>query len=250
MRSRVLGATAASLVACSIGCSGPAPAASAGAGARPPAARATAPAAADALGIADALEARIEAHAATRADREAAYEAVRELVPVTAGDALGRAIVIGRLIEDAGLAKAHLVKDVERWAMKSRELDPGFRDEAAARVLGTLWVLAPAALVERGDSEKGLALLEDLARRRPDVPQNHLRLAEAYLALGDEEPALGALCRARADARRLRAGERELLRRLFHDAGTPTCPEGSPRAAISADPVAPASRSTAPPGAP
>lgn len=244
MRRRAARAWTAGLVVALAGCGG-GPSASVRATAAP---TPSSPAL-DAIGIADALEARIEAHAATRADREAAYAAVRSLVPVTAADALGRAIVIGRLIEDAGLAKAHLVKDVERWAMKSRELDPRYRDEAAARVLGTVWVLAPASLLQHGDSEDGLALLEALTRRRPDVPSNHLRLAEAYLALGDREPALAPLCRARADAAHLRPGERALLRRLVDDADAPTCSGGAGAPAVSVDPAAPASRSTAPPGA-
>ena len=47
------------------------------------------------------------------------------------------------------------VRDVERSARRSRELDPGFRDSAATRLLGTLYVIAPASLLKHGDSEAG-----------------------------------------------------------------------------------------------
>jgi hypothetical protein len=250
LRSAVaLGRVAALTAAAACGGGGPSPEAAPGA---------SSPGARPAIAIADELEALVDEGRATRDAREEAVRRVRDRVPETAADMLARAIVLGRLVEEEGLAKAHLVKDVERWAMKSRALDPTYRDEAAARVLGTLWVLAPGSLLAEGDSEEGLALLEDLARRRPDVAPNHLRLGEALLALGDAEAAVGPLCAARARADALRPSERALLAVLLRDAGSPACPAAAPspgragrdEPGLSADPAAPASRSTAPPAAP
>ena len=56
-------------------------------------------------------------------------------------------------------------------------------------MLGTLYVIAPGALVKHGDSERGLELLEGLVSEHPEIVENHLRLAEAYIALGDPDPA-------------------------------------------------------------
>ena len=75
-----------------------------------------------------------------------------------------RADVTGRLVQQRGFLAANLVPDIERAARRSRELDPNFRDGAATRLLGTLYVIAPAAVLEHGDSEQGLELLEGLVR--------------------------------------------------------------------------------------
>ena len=113
--------------------------------------------------------------------------------------------------------------------MKSRALDPNFRDGAATRMLGTLWVLAPADLLEAGDSEEGLALLEGLVAQHPDVPDNHLRLAEALVALDDDEAAHLPLCRAGAGRARLRRDHQALLDRLVSEVGPLSCaPSGAP----------------------
>ncbi len=191
----------------------------------------------DAITIADALEALIADGRDRPEDRQRAFDAVRELSPSTAADALARAIVTGRLVQSRGLAEAERVRDIERWAMKSRALDPHLRDDAASRLLGTLWVLAPGPLLEHGDSEQGLSLLVDLAGRRPDVLANHLRLGEAFVALGDPEPAAPHLCRCQAEASKLRPDERALLAQLMADGGT-RCPAPAP-ASPSAPPTAP-----------
>jgi hypothetical protein len=186
----------------------------------------------DALGVSDSLEALIDAGQDTAADRAYAYEAIRRHEDDTAAYAFARAAVTGRLVQQRGLRAARLVPDVERFALRSRELDAGFRDGAATRLLGTLYVMAPAALLAHGDSERGLNLLETLAATRPDVPQNHLRLAEAYVTLGDPGPATPHLCRCLAADAAMRADDRALLRQLVSSAGTPRCEE--PAAAVTA----------------
>jgi hypothetical protein len=177
------------------------------------------------IAVYDALEGLIEAGQDTPADREYAYRAVKDDRQDTADAAFGRAAVTGRLIQLQALRGAHLVQTVERDALRSRELDPTFREGAATRLLGTMYVAAPGTFLAYGDSERGLELLEGLTADRPDLPVNQLRLAEAYLALGDPEPAAAPLCRCTAARAKLRRDERALLDRLLDQAGPLTCPE-------------------------
>jgi hypothetical protein len=181
----------------------------------------------DALAVADALEALIGEGKDTAADREYAYQVVTRKEEDTAAYAFARATVTGRLVQERGLLGASLVSEVEKWAMRSRELDPGFRNGADTRLLGTLWVLAPASLLSHGDSERGLELLEALVKQYPDSAQDHLRLAEAYISLHDPEPAQPHLCFCLANEAALRGDEQRLLRQLLKVAGTPHCPASS-----------------------
>lgn len=177
----------------------------------------------DVLAVSDALEALVANGLDTPADRQYAYDIVQAHTEDSAASLFARATVTGRLVQDRGLLAAHLVPDIERDARRSRDLDPEFRGGAATRLLGTLYVMAPAGLLRHGDSEVGLALLEGLAERHPEVPENHLRLAEAYLALGDSAPAARHLCRCLADRRALRPDDQKLLGQLMDDAGLPPC---------------------------
>jgi hypothetical protein len=182
----------------------------------------------DALAVSDALEALIAAGRDTPADREYAYEIVRQNSDDTAAGTFALADVTGRLVQQRGFLAANLVPDIERAARRSRELDPTFRDGAATRLLGTLYVIAPAVVLEHGDSEQGIELLEGLVAAHPDVMENHLRLAEGYIALGDPEPARPHLCLCLAGKEKLRRDEQSLLTHLFADAGSPSCPPPTP----------------------
>ena len=62
-------------------------------------------------------------------------------------------------------------------------------------------------------------MLEDLSAQFSEDPRNHLRLAEAYLVLGDVESAVTPLCRAQTGTASLKGSERELLTRLVAEAG-------------------------------
>ena len=177
----------------------------------------------DDLALADALEELIAQGADTSADREYAYAIVRRHDDDTATATYARAVVTGRLVQQKGLRAAHLVPEIERLARRSRELDPTFRDGAATRLLGTLYVIAPGTLLRHGDSETGLDLLEGLAATYPDALENHLRLAEAYIALGDPGPAAPHLCRCLAQQSSLRGDEQLLLARLAASAGPFAC---------------------------
>ncbi len=177
----------------------------------------------DVLALSDALEALIGAGRDTPADREYAYEIVRAQADDTAASQYARASVTGRLVQQKGLRAANLVPEIERSARRSRDLDPEFRDGAATRLLGTLYVMAPGALLEHGDSETGIELLEGQVQTYPDAPENHVRLAEAYIALHDPDPAAPHLCYALAHKATLRPDDQRLLAQLVSNAGLPSC---------------------------
>lgn len=194
------------------------------------------------LALSDALEALIAAGQDTPEDRAYAYEKVKAYEENTAAYAFARAAVTGRLVQQKGLLAANLVSEVERFARQSRDLDPNFRDGAATRMLGTLYVIAPASLLQHGDSERGLELLEQQVKERPAILENHLRLAEAYVALGDAEPARPHLCRCLAGKSALRRDDQKLLAQLMVDAGPMSCdaapaPAAPPAPAPSAPPA-------------
>ena len=175
----------------------------------------------DALALSDRLEELIDRRQDTPQDREAAYDAVREWKEKTAAYAYARAKLAGRLAETRGLSAVGLIADMERWARISIALDPRFRDGAARRMLGTLYVLAPASVVKFGDSEEGLEMLEKQLERYPNDPENHLRLAEGYIALGDPEPAYELLCYARVRGDTLRPSDKRVLDSLVRQVGGP-----------------------------
>ena len=177
----------------------------------------------EALEVSDAIEALIDSRHDTPADREYAYDVVRQHEEDSAAYAYARAAVTGRLVQLLGLRAARLVPEIERFARRSHELDPGFRDGAATRLLGTLYVIAPAWLLEHGNSEEGLQLLEGLTTAHPDVVENHLRLAEAYITLGDTDSAGPHLCRCLVKRSALRADDQILLRELVTTTGMPRC---------------------------
>jgi len=180
----------------------------------------------DALALSDALEALIDKGTDRPADRAYAYDVVRSYEGDTASYAFARAAITGRYVQQRGLLAANLAKDVEHWARRSRKLDPDFRDRAATRLLGTLYVIAPATLLEQGNSEIGLDLLEGLAEQHPDVLENHLRLAEAYIALNDPDPARPHLCFCLARQSALRGDDQRLLKLLVGDLAPLECSAG------------------------
>jgi hypothetical protein len=183
----------------------------------------------DALAVHDALESLIDEGRDTPADREFAYTSVlHSRDDGGPGTPYARAAVTGRFIQQSGLRAAGLVAGVERNAARSRALDPKFRDGAATRLLGTLYVMAPASLLSHGNSEIGIELLEALTQEYPNDLENHLRLAEAYLALGDTKPALPHLCLCLTEKLELRRSDQVLLDQLIVGAGMPGCLEVAP----------------------
>jgi hypothetical protein len=177
----------------------------------------------DALALSDTLERLIDEGQDTAADRKLAYEVVKKHEEDTAAYDFARANITGRFVQQRGFRAVNLLADVEGFARRSRELDPNFRDGAATRLLGTLYVLAPAKYLKHGDSELGIELLEDLTDKRPDVVENHLRLAEAYIALGDPDPARPHLCTCLEMRSRLRPDDARVLDRLVANVGPLVC---------------------------
>ncbi len=176
------------------------------------------------IAVADALEALVARGTDSHADRQYAYQRVRTQPALGAEDALGRAIIAGRLAQISGLAAPSLIVEVERYARKSAELEPAFRAGAAQRLIGTLYVMAPAALLEHGDSELGLELLQGVVQRFPEHAANRLRLAEGYLALGDPGSAHSHLCYCTSHRAALRPDEQKLLRELLVQSPLGQCP--------------------------
>ena len=179
----------------------------------------------DSLALSDALETLIASGKDTPADRAYAYAGgARASTADTAATALrARRHHRPRRAGPKGLRAADLVPEVERYARRSRELDPNFRDGAATLLLGTLYVIAPATLLKHGDSETGLELLEEVTAAHPDEPENHLRLAEAYVTLHDPEPAGPHLCFCLEHQAALRADDQQLLKGLLDDAAPLPC---------------------------
>jgi tetratricopeptide (TPR) repeat protein len=168
----------------------------------------------DAEALADGVEKLIDEQRDREQDREAAFDAVRQWPQKSAAYAFARARLAGRLAQVKVLTAVGLVAEAEKWARRSNALDPAYRDGAARRMLGTLYVVAPAALVKHGDSEEGLELLEALLDEHPDNPENQLRLAEAYVSLDDPEPAYELLCSCLAAKDKLRPDSQRVLARL------------------------------------
>ena len=175
----------------------------------------------DALALSDALVTLIDEKKETPEDREAAYEAALEWEQRTPEYAYARASLAGRLAEVKGLSALNLITDMERWARVSMALNPRFRNGTARRMLGSLYVLAPARFVKYGDSEDGLELLEKQVEKYPNEAINHLRLAEGYVALNDPESAYEPLCKCLAERRDLRKSEIRLLETLVREVGGP-----------------------------
>jgi tetratricopeptide (TPR) repeat protein len=74
-------------------------------------------------------------------------------------------------------------------------LSPDIDDGGPLRVLGSLYLKAPAWPSGIGDLDKALELLEKAVKEHPGHPLNHLFYAQALCAEGDEAP----LSQARAE---------------------------------------------------
>ena len=193
---------------------------------------APAPAPEDPMEVYEGLEAKIAEGSDTEDDRKDALERVRAIEDDGSPQyAFARAAIVGRVAELRGIKAGKLVTEAEQYAKLSMDRDPQWRDRAAARMLGTLWVMAPGRLLEHGDSETGISMLEELAESAPDVVENQLRLGEAYLFFGDPESAGEPLCRARAGRDALRPDEAALLDKLIAEAeeeGPLPCADANP----------------------
>ncbi len=193
-----------------------------------------------AIEVYERLEALIDAQKDTRQDREDAYALVVKRAETSADYYFARAAVAGRLAENRGLQAMGLVTEAEDYAIRARAADPDYREGSATRMLGSLYVLAPASLLAKGDSETGLELLEGEVKAHPDRLVSRLRLAEAYIALGDPDPSKEHLCVVQQGEAKLGAGDRRLLAKLLKDVGKLEC------GAAAGTPAAPSETSAEP----
>ncbi len=175
------------------------------------------------LEVYERLEQLIDAQKDSKQDREDAYALVVKHAGTDIDYYFARAAVAGRLAENRGLQALGLVTETEEYARRVRAADPDYRQGAATRMLGTLYVLAPPSLVAHGDSETGLELLENEVKAHPDRLVGALRLAEAYIALNDPEPAKPHLCNLQQHESELSAGDRRLLAKLLPGVGELSC---------------------------
>lgn len=186
------------------------------------------------------LEQLIDAQKDSKQDREDAYALVVKHAGTDIDYYFARAAVAGRLAENRGLQAMGLVTETEEYARRVRAADPDYRQGAATRMLGTLYVLAPPSLVAHGDSETGLELLENEVKAHPDRLVGALRLAEAYIALNDPEPAKPHLCNLQRHESELSAGDRRLLAKLLPGVGELSCGPAPAAGAAPAPAPAPA----------
>ena len=85
------------------------------------------------------------------------------------------------------------MENLERLEIEMKRalaLNPGIDDGGPLRLLGALYLKAPAWPNGIGDLDKALELLEKAVKDYPAHPINHLFYAQALWAEG-EEPALG-----------------------------------------------------------
>ncbi len=87
------------------------------------------------------------------------------------------------------------LKRLEGEMKTALALSPNLDDGGPMRLLGTLYIKAPAWPSGIGDRDKGLDLLEQAVKKFPGHPLNHLFYAQAILAVDDE----GAVKQARAE---------------------------------------------------
>lgn len=69
-----------------------------------------------------------------------------------------------------------------------------------------------------------LSMPQSVVEHWPAQHENHLRLAEGYLALGDPEPARPHLCLGAGRCAELRQDHQRLLDELFEQAEVAGCP--------------------------
>lgn len=185
----------------------------------------------DPLAVSDALEALIAQDRDRAADRSFALTFVREHAADTAAAKFACASVAGRYVQQRGLLAVQVLSEIEECARRSRQLDPSFRDGAATRLLGSVYVMAPAQFVKYGNSETGIDMLEEMVDRNPQLAENHLRLAEGYIALGDAASAVPHLCMSQLRRAQLRPDESKLLDQLLRAGGHLNCEATAAQAA-------------------
>lgn len=141
------------------------------------------------------------------------------------------AMNLGIAVRDNVVVALKNLGRIEALLTRAAALDPGVDQGGPVRVLGMLYLQAPAWPQGIGDPDRGLGLLRYAAHHFPGHPLNHLFLARALWEVEGED-ALGRVARSLCRALRLadsrdwgRAGEdwRRQARDLAEEAGV-QCP--------------------------
>ena len=106
-----------------------------------------------------------------------------ELAPDSVHTNLWCAVNMGLYGYEKGISDSlFLVEPMEKYAKKALEIDESFFYGAPHRVLGKLYTEAPAWPMSVGDYNKAIEHLQKALEFGPDYLQNHLFIAEAYIA--------------------------------------------------------------------
>ncbi len=139
---------------------------------------------------------------------EQGYEAARRVSrgPDDAEAAYLQAVNLGLYVQAKGMMAVGRLSELVKL-LKTAGQQPQIDDGGPWRVLGLLYVKAPAWPVGPGDLDLGLDLLKKAADSYPEHPLNHLFYAEALIADGQKEPARAELERTRSLATPQRFGD-------------------------------------------
>jgi len=110
---------------------------------------------------------------------------------------LYHALCLGIRAQFAPTEGLGLVKKMQTHAKRVQELDSKFDHAAGARLLGGIYMKAPAWPASIGDIEAAIEHLEEAVRLDPAWPENALLLAEAYYEEDRSEEAQATLQEAR-----------------------------------------------------
>lgn len=99
------------------------------------------------------------------------------------------AMNLGQLARTKSLGALKLVSEMEQEFQIARNLDEKFDFAGPDRNLGSLYLEAPGWPTSVGNRSKARQHLERAVKIRPDYPENHLNLLDAYLKWGDKNGA-------------------------------------------------------------
>lgn len=116
---------------------------------------------------------------------------------------------LGQLARTRTLGALPLVREMETWFLRARQLDEHFDEAGPDRNLGLLYLEAPGWPVSVGHRGKARRHLERALELAPHYPENHLNLLEARLRWGESDlaPAVRRLAELLPAARARYAGE-------------------------------------------
>jgi hypothetical protein len=139
---------------------------------------------------------------------EQGYEAARRVSrgPDDAEAAYLQAVNLGLYVQAKGMLAVGRLSELVNL-LKIAGTQPQIDDGGPLRVLGLLYVKAPAWPVGPGDLDHGLELLKKASESYPEHPLNHLFYAEALMADGKKAEARVELERTRALATPQRFGD-------------------------------------------